>query len=107
MLALVAFDDCGDYLAGVGIKRHDRFGHVISVGTEPHARGQGIARRPVAQAARHILDQGRIPTYLHRSTTSPRPTSRPAPGSPTSAGPRMLSDEPATLAAASPGTAAA
>jgi GNAT superfamily N-acetyltransferase len=63
--ALVAFDDRGDYLAGVGIKRHDRFGHEISVGTEPHARGQGLARGLVAQAARRILDQGSIPTYLH------------------------------------------
>ncbi len=64
-LALVAFDGRGQYLAGAGIKRHDRFGHEISVGTEPHARGQGLARRLVAQAARRILDQGRVPTYLH------------------------------------------
>jgi hypothetical protein len=63
--ALVAFDEGGGYLAGVGIKRHDQFGHEISVGTSPHARGLGLARRLVAQAARHILDQGRIPTYLH------------------------------------------
>lgn len=63
--ALVAFDDGGNYLAGVGIKRHDQFGHEISVGTEPRARGLGLARRLVAQAARHILEQGRIPTYLH------------------------------------------
>ena len=104
----LAFDDCGDYLAGVGIKRHDRFGHVISVGTEPHARGQGIARRPVAQAARHILDQGRIPTYLH--TFDNVGSSRVAAG----AGfpdlgwsALMLSDEPAILATGSPGSAAA
>jgi ribosomal protein S18 acetylase RimI-like enzyme len=63
--ALVAFDKKGGYLAGVGIKRHDQFGHEISVGTSPHARGLGLARRLVAQAARHILDQGLIPTYLH------------------------------------------
>lgn len=63
--ALVAFDDRGDYLAGVGVKRHDRFGHEISVGTEPHARGRGLARCLVAQAARHLLAHGRIPTYLH------------------------------------------
>lgn len=63
--ALVGFDERGRYLAGVGIKRHDPFGHEISVGTSAHARGLGLARRLVAQAARHILDQGRIPTYLH------------------------------------------
>ncbi len=63
--ALVAFDDRGRYLAGVGIKRHDRCGREISVGTEPHARGQGLARRLVAQAARHLLDHDRVPTYLH------------------------------------------
>ena len=106
--ALVAFDDRGHYLAGVGIKRHDRFGHEISVGTEPHARGQGLARRLVAQAARHILDQGRIPTYLH--TFDNVASSRVAAG----AGfpdlgwsALMLSDEPAILATASPGSAAA
>lgn len=63
--ALVALDDRGGYLAGVGIKRHDVFGHEISVGTEPHARGLGLARRLVAQAARRILGHGRVPTYLH------------------------------------------
>jgi len=63
--ALVALDEHGEYLAGVGIKRHDGFGHEISVGTEPRARGRGLARCLVAQAARHILDSGRIPTYLH------------------------------------------
>jgi GNAT superfamily N-acetyltransferase len=55
----------GDYLAGVGIKRHDRFGNEISVGTEEQARGRGLARRLVAQAARRILDEGAVPTYLH------------------------------------------
>lgn len=63
---LVALDpDTGDYLAGVGIKRHDRFGHELAVGTEPAARGRGLARRLVAQAARRVLDEGRVPTYLH------------------------------------------
>lgn len=62
---LVARDDAGGYLAGVGIKRHDRFGHELSVGTEPAARGRGLARRLVAQAARRVLDEGAVPTYLH------------------------------------------
>lgn len=52
-------------VARVGIKRHDELGHEISVGTDPRARGHGLARRVVTQAARRILDQGRIPTYLH------------------------------------------
>ena len=63
--ALVVFGEDGRYLAGVGIKRHDRFVHEIAVGTEPDARGRGLARRLVAEAARHILKSGAIPTYLH------------------------------------------
>ncbi|TCB95629.1 GNAT family N-acetyltransferase [Micromonospora zingiberis] len=62
---LVVRDDRGRYLAGVGIKRHDRFGHELAVGTVPAARGRGLARRLVAQAARRVLDDGAVPTYLH------------------------------------------
>lgn len=66
--ALVAFD--GDpatapFLAGVGLKRHDSSVHEIAVGTEQSARGRGLARRLVAQAARELLAAGVIPTYLH------------------------------------------
>ncbi|MFK3980079.1 GNAT family N-acetyltransferase [Micromonospora sp. NPDC050397] len=62
---LVARDADGEYLAGVGIKRHDRYGNELSVGTTPAARGRGLARRLVAQAARRVLDEGAVPTYLH------------------------------------------
>jgi GNAT superfamily N-acetyltransferase len=63
---LVAVDpETGAYLAGVGIKRHDAYGHELSVGTDPAARGRGLARRLVAQAARRVLDDGAVPTYLH------------------------------------------
>jgi len=62
---LVAFDDDGDYVAGVGRKRHDEFAHELAVSTEPAQRGRGLARRLVAQAARRIADEGRIATYLH------------------------------------------
>jgi GNAT superfamily N-acetyltransferase len=62
---LVARDSDGRYLAGVGIKRHDGAGNELSVGTEPEARGQGLARRLVAQAARALLDDGIVATYLH------------------------------------------
>lgn len=63
---LVATDpDSGRYLAGVGLKRHDRYGREIAVGTEPAARGRGLARRLVAQASRRVLDEGALPTYLH------------------------------------------
>jgi GNAT superfamily N-acetyltransferase len=63
---LVAADpESGAYLAGVGIKRHNAFGQELSVGTAPEARGRGLARRLVAQAARRILDEGAVPTYLH------------------------------------------
>lgn len=61
---LVVLD--GDtYVAGVGVKRHDGFGRELSVGTEPQARGRGLARRLVAQAARRVLAEGAVPTYLH------------------------------------------
>jgi GNAT superfamily N-acetyltransferase len=63
---LLAVDpDSGTYLAGVGVKRHDEAGRELSVGTEEAARGRGLARRLVAQAARRVLDEGAIPTYLH------------------------------------------
>ena len=62
---LIARGADGGYLAGVGIKRHDAYGHELSVGTEPEARGRGLARRLVAQAARELLDNGIVPTYLH------------------------------------------
>ena len=63
---LLALDPAtGAYRAGVGIKRHDRYGRELSVGTEPAARGQGLARRLVAQAARRVIADGAVATYLH------------------------------------------
>ena len=62
---LVAFDDDGAVLGSIGIKVHDEFGQEISVVTEEAARGTGIARRLVATAARRIVADGAIPTYLH------------------------------------------
>jgi GNAT superfamily N-acetyltransferase len=61
---LVVLDDDG-YVAGVGLKHHDEHGEEISVGTEEAARGRGLARRLVAQAARSLLARGIVPTYLH------------------------------------------
>lgn len=63
---LVAVDPLsGVHLAGVGIKRHDAHGHELAVVTAEAARGRGLARRLVAQAARRVLDEGAVPTYLH------------------------------------------
>ena len=62
---LVAPDDLGRHLAWVGIKRHDALVHELSVVTLPEARGRGIARALVAQAATAVLAAGAIPTYLH------------------------------------------
>lgn len=62
--ALIAFTD-GEYAAGVGIKRHNRHGLEISVGTDERRRGRGLASRLVAQAARAILAAGAVPIYLH------------------------------------------
>lgn len=62
---LVVFDDDGTPIAGVGIKVHDRYGHELAVVTDEAARGRGLARRLVATAARRVLDEGAVPTYLH------------------------------------------
>jgi hypothetical protein len=62
---LVALDDEDRYLAGVGLKRHDRHGHEIAVGTLERARGGGLARRLVAQASRALHARGIVATYLH------------------------------------------
>ena len=35
--------------------------------TELAARGRGLARRLVAQAARRVLEEGAVPTYLHET----------------------------------------
>ena len=62
---LVHLDEHGRYGAGVGRKRHDAFGQELSVATEEHLRGRGLARRLVAQAARRVADEGAVATYLH------------------------------------------
>lgn len=62
---LLARDATGTYLGGVGIKSHDAYGAELAVVTEPVARGRGLARRLVATAARRVLDEGRVVTYLH------------------------------------------
>jgi RimJ/RimL family protein N-acetyltransferase len=61
---LVHLED-GRYVGGVGLKRHDDHASEIAVGTEEAARGRGIARRLVVTAARRVLDDGKVPTYLH------------------------------------------
>lgn len=67
---LVATDADGAHLAGVGIKRHDAAGHELSVVTASASRGRGLARALIAQAARRVLDEGAIPTYLHDVTNT-------------------------------------
>lgn len=62
---LASLDENGRYMAGVGIKRHDRFGQELAVGTDPRYRGRGLARLLVARAARTIVDGGAVATYLH------------------------------------------
>jgi GNAT superfamily N-acetyltransferase len=62
---LLALGTDGAFLAGVGIKRHDRYGAELAVVTAAAARGRGLGRRLVAQAARRVLDEGAVPTYLH------------------------------------------
>lgn len=62
---LVVEDARGHHLAGVGIKRHDHLVHELAVATAPEARGLGLARHLVAQAAASVLERGLIPTYQH------------------------------------------
>lgn len=62
---LIAWDGDGGYGAGVGIKRHDPVGHEIAVVTTGEQQGRGLARRLVAQAARRIIAEGGLATYLH------------------------------------------
>ena len=61
---LVVRED-GQYVAGLGIKRHDELGHEVAVATEDAWRGRGLARALVARAAAGILRQGGVPVYLH------------------------------------------
>ncbi|MGH9280852.1 MAG: GNAT family N-acetyltransferase [Acidimicrobiales bacterium] len=71
---LAAFGDGdgdGRYLAGAGIKRHTEWGGEIAVGTAENARGRGLARRIVAQAARAILAEGAVPLYVHDPANAP------------------------------------
>lgn len=62
---LVALDARGTPVAGVGIKHHNAFGRELAVMTRRAARGQGLARRLVARAARRVLDEGALPLYTH------------------------------------------
>ncbi|GAC1611597.1 MAG: hypothetical protein NVS3B26_26050 [Mycobacteriales bacterium] len=62
---LVALDPDGSYLGGVGLKRHHESGREIAVVTDERARGRGLGRRLVAQAARAVLAQGQAVIYLH------------------------------------------
>lgn len=68
---LVVFDDDGRPISGVGIKVHDPYGHELSVVTDETARGKGHARRLVATAARRVLADGAVPTYLHAPDNAP------------------------------------
>jgi GNAT superfamily N-acetyltransferase len=62
---LVGFTASGEAAAGVGRKFHNDAGHELAVVTDEDHRGEGWARRLVSQAARRVLDDGAIPTYLH------------------------------------------
>ncbi len=62
---LVALDEDGTHLGGVGIKRHHDSVYELAVVTEEAARGRGLARRLVAQAARAFQAEGRAVLYLH------------------------------------------
>ena len=95
----LALDEQGRYLGGVGLKRHHDSGREIAVVTDERARGRGLARRLVAQAARMVLAEGRTVVYLHAPDNEA--WARVAPGKRLS-GHRLAGDrlvEPATLSA--------
>jgi GNAT superfamily N-acetyltransferase len=62
---LLAEDDHGVILGGVGIKLHDRYGAELAVVVERSARDRGLGRGLVTQAARRVLAGGRVASYLH------------------------------------------
>lgn len=62
---LIACDERGHYMAGVGLKLHDEIASEVAVGTEPEYRGRGLARRLVVTAARKLALSGRTATYEH------------------------------------------
>ncbi len=68
---LVALDEGGAYLGGVGLKPHTDHGAEIAVGTDTGARGRGVARRLVAQAGRSMLARGVVPLYVHAPDNAP------------------------------------
>lgn len=60
----------GQYVAGLGIKRHDELGQEVAVATEEPWRGRGLARALVTRAAADILRRGGVPIYLHGLTNA-------------------------------------
>jgi GNAT superfamily N-acetyltransferase len=68
---LAVFDEQGAFMAGLGIKPHTDAGWELAVGTEERARGRGLARRLVAQAAREVLARGAVPLYVHHPENIP------------------------------------
>ena len=67
---LVVRED-GQYVAGLGIKRHDDLGHEVAVATEDAWRGRGLAKALVARASAAILRGGAVPIYLHGPGNTP------------------------------------
>ena len=65
LVAFVPGAEGVEVVAGVGRKQHDPHGHELAVVTEEGHRGQGWATRLVTQAARRVLADGAVPTYLH------------------------------------------
>ncbi len=55
----------GQYVAGLGVKRHDELGQEVAVATEEPWRGRGLGRALVSRAAADILRRGGVPIYLH------------------------------------------
>ena len=61
----------GQYVAGLGIKRHDELGQEVAVATEEQWRGRGLARALVSRAAADILRRGGVPIYFHGRANAP------------------------------------
>jgi predicted GNAT family acetyltransferase len=62
---LVAWADDGRVAASVGRKDHNSFGRELAVVTDPDYQGRGLARRLIAQSARRVLAEGKMPLYFH------------------------------------------
>lgn len=58
----------GAYASGIGIARHNAYGHELAVRTEPRFQGRGFALQLSARAVRRVQAAGALPIAIHHPT---------------------------------------